>query len=568
MWFDIILFIAFIVVAIFKATFLIVLPLGTEESTYRRLPWVTLSILAINVIVYFVCLPGTVQQDRNSQRTLVDLYTYVSENEQILADDKIRTKLKDLGPFTQQVEAVEDQLRDDPKLMAEYKEWLRGPDAAKMRTEIDQKITSYRDAADAHLYNKYGLAGAGRWKPHQFITHAFMHGNTQIFGLVFPFHLFFNLMYLFAIGMSLEDLWGRNIFALFYIAGAILAAIPEALTSPVPLIGASGAIAAACGAFLVRLPHTKLRIAWLLNPLALPILFLRLMFGRKPWGIVRVKGYFYLAYWIVGELLFSWFYNYKLGTTGGVSYKTHIAGFLFGAAFAYVLKTTRVEEKHINPKIEAKVSFSASPLVSDALEMLDKGLVEIAERKLKAELAKKPDDPNTMLALVQVYQRTANYAQINAIYARLIRFHLAHHDKEAALYAYDALLTALPDEEVRPEIPVRDWLAICEYLRESDMVREAAVEYERLVKSCPNETMVISACVLGGEAALQVHDNARALRLFETAEALRPGDGYASRVMNGLDKARLRQEHRPAWKKQGVKAPEISRDGEAKDVHF
>jgi membrane associated rhomboid family serine protease len=568
MWFDIILFIAFMVFALFQAIFLIVLPLGTEDSTFRRLPWVTFCILGINVIVYFLCLPATVQQDRNSTRTLVDLYTYVGENEQILADDKVRTKLKALGPFTEQVEAVEAQLKEDARLAAEYKEWLKGPDAAKMRTEIDQKITRYKEAADAHLYNRYGLAGNGQWKAYQFITHAFMHGNTEMFGLVFPLHLFFNLMALFAIGMSLEDLWGRSVFLLFYLASAVAAAIPEALTSPVPMIGASGAIAATMGAFLVRLPHTKLKIAWMLDPLAVPILFIRLMFGKKPWGIVRVKGYFYLAYWIANQLLFSWFINYKLGSSSGVSYKAHITGFLFGAAFAFVLKTTQVEEKHINPKIEAKVSFSASPHVTQALEMLDKGLVEIAERKLKTELAKKPDDPNTLLALVQVYQRTLNYAQVNAIYARLIRYHFAHQDKEAALYAYDALLTALPDEEVKPEIPVRDWLAICEYLRESDMVKEAAVEYERLVKSCPNESMVVSACVLGGEAALQVHDNARALRLFETAEALRPGDGYASRVMNGIDKAKKRLDHRPTWTKQGVKTPEVAKDQDVKDVRF
>jgi hypothetical protein len=342
--------------------------------------------------------------------------------------------------------------------------------------------------------------------------------------------------------------------------GGVVAGIPEAMTSPVPLIGASGAIAATMGAFLVRLPHTKLKIGWLLNPFALPILFLRLMFGRKPWGIVRLKGYFYLAYWIINQLLFSWFINYKLGGSDGISYKCHIAGFLFGAAFAYGLKVTQFEEKHINPKIEAKVSFSTSPGITQALEMLDKGEVAFAERKLKSELMKAPDDPNVMMGLIQVYQRTHNYDQINAVYARLIRFHLSKHDKEAALYAYDSLLTAFPDDRVSPQIPIRDWLAICDYLKESSMIREAAVEYERLVTSYPNDPLTVSACVFGGEAALVAHDNSRAARLFEKAEALHPPDGYASRVVSGLDKAKARLNNRPNWVKQPPKSPLMAKD--------
>jgi membrane associated rhomboid family serine protease len=546
MWFELILFIVFIVVIIFQ--FVVpVLPLGTEDSTFRRVPWVTFGILAVNVVVYFLCLPATVQQDRAFARVATELDNYIDKNGQILADERVRAKLREIGPYKVQVEIIEEELRENPRLQDEYKTWLKGPDATKMRAEIEDLISKLRDSWDSRIYSKYGVAGGGQWKPHQFITYAFLHSNTNFMGVVFPLHLFGNLLALFAIGMSLEDLWGRGTFLLFYLGGAVVAGIPEAMVSPVPLIGASGAVLATMGAFLVRLPHSKLKIGWALNPIAFPILFLLMMLGRKPFGIVKVKSYFYLIYFFATQMLFWWIITYKLGGVGGTSYRCHIAGFLFGAAFAFVLKTTNVEEKHINPKIEAKVSFSASPGVTQALEMLDKGEVAFAERKLKTELAKRPDDPNTMLALIQVYQKTLNYDQINALYGRLIRYHLAHHDKEAAVYAYDSLLSAFPDDHVEPRIAIRDWLAICDYLRESEMIREAAVEYERLVKSYPTDSLTLSACVLGGEAALQVHDNARALRLFETAEALRPGDGYASRVMKGLDNAKKRLEHRPKW---------------------
>src|SRR6185295_15941571 len=167
-----------------------------------------------------------------------------------------RAKLREISAYKRQVDALEEDLKADPEQQAEYKAWLRGTDAAKMRVEMDHMIDALREATDNHIFTKYGLAGAGEWQAHQFLTYAFLHANTEIGGLVFPIHLFGNLLALFAIGMTLEDLWGRGPFLLFYLAGAVIAGIPTALGSQGgPLVGASGAILATMGAFLIRLPH-------------------------------------------------------------------------------------------------------------------------------------------------------------------------------------------------------------------------------------------------------------------------------------------------------------------------
>ena len=110
------------------------------------------------------------------------------------------------------------------------------------------------------------------------------------------------------------------------------------------------------------------------------------------------------------------------------------------------MKLTKFEENHINPKIEAKVSFSAAPAVTNALEALDKGDALTAEKKLRAHLARHPDDINALLTAIHVYQQTSNLDQLNAMYGRLIRHHLANQDKEAALYAYDGLPQLLERE--------------------------------------------------------------------------------------------------------------------------
>jgi tetratricopeptide (TPR) repeat protein len=222
-----------------------------------------------------------------------------------------------------------------------------------------------------------------------------------------------------------------------------------------------------------------------------------------------------------------------------------------------MMKLTKYEEEHINPKIEAMVSFSAEPAVTEALEALDKGDAVTAERKLRSHLAKHPSDINALMAAIQVYQHTNNFERLNGMYARLIRYHLAAGDKEAALYSYDALLSAFPDNNVDPRIPARDWIVICEYLKESDMNKEAAVEYERLVNACPDDALMTRAAIQGGEVALANHDVDRALRMFQKAGAAQSAGAYADRAHTGIERCNKILEHRPNWTKKPQAPPQM-----------
>ena len=267
-----------------------------------------------------------------------------------------------------------------------------------------------------------------------------------------------------------------------------------------------------------------------------------------------VPGYIYLASYFIAQVIY-WYFDKKAGSVSNVGYSVHIAGFIFGAGFAALMKLTKYEEEHINPKIEAMVSFSAAPAVTQGLEALDRGNPAMAERKLRAHIAKQPGDTNALLAAIQVYQQTSNFDQLNAMYARLIRQHIANGDKEAALYSYDGLLSSFPDNNVAPRIPARDWIVICEYLRESDMNREAAVEYERLVEACPDDPLAGRAAVQGAEAAMFVSDIDRALRMFKNAEAMNAPDPYAARARMGIEKCNKILDMRPKWTKPKPTAP-------------
>ncbi|HJZ69380.1 MAG TPA: rhomboid family intramembrane serine protease, partial [Blastocatellia bacterium] len=385
-----------------------------------------------------------------------------------------------------------------------------------------------------------GLALNGNWKPHQLITAAFLH-----VGLI---HLLSNLLFFFAVAFSLEDLWGRGIFLGFYLLGAAVSCLPDIVhPGVVPSVGASGAISAVAGAFLLRLPKTKIKL------LCLHFWWIRLLFGKKP-IVVMVPGYIYLGSYYIAQIVL-WYLDKKAGYVGRVGYSVHIAGCLFGLSFAGLMKLARIEENYIHPKIEAKISFSAAPAVTQALEAMDRGDTLLAERKLRAHLAKQPDDTNALLAAIQVYERTSNFDQLNAMYGRLIRHHLARDDKEAALYAYDSLLTAFPDDNVAPRIAARDWIVVCDYLRESEMNREAAVEYERLVNACGDDPLALRAAIYGGEAALAANDVDRALRLFQKAGAMNAPEQLGVRARAGIEKCNRILSQRPNWGKKPAAKP-------------
>jgi hypothetical protein len=357
-------------------------------------------------------------------------------------------------------------------------------------------------------------------------------------------------------------------FLLFYLLAAAAACVPEIVNpGTLPSIGASGAISATMGAFLVRLYRSKIKIFWISPPMLPFSAIMKLALGKRPWGVVNIRAYIYLPYYFVAQVLY-WWWSHKIDATPTVGYSAHIAGFIFGSAFAGIVSLTKVEERHIHPKIEAKVSFQASPEVAEGLNLLDRGEVPLAEKKLKTRLARYPNDVNAIMALIQVYQHTLNYTQLNLMYGKLIRHHLANEDKEAALYAYDGLLSSFPDNAVTVTIPIRDWLALCEYLREAEMNREAAVEYERLVEAYPADALTVRACVQGGEAALVAHDNARAVKLFEHAESMNPKEPMLGRIGLGLEKCRLRLETRPSWVKETPKTQDLQRDTGERNAHW
>lgn len=144
------------------------------------------------------------------------------------------------------------------------------------------------------------------------LTAMFMHASWS--------HIIGNMIFLWAFSPEIEDAMGRLRYLIFYLMGGLVAMLAQVLANPhstVPNLGASGAIAAVMGAFLVTYPLDQIRT------LLFIFVFVRIRYIP---AALLIGVWFLSQLWQAGEVA-------KV-QTGGVAYLAHIGGFLFGAVTA------------------------------------------------------------------------------------------------------------------------------------------------------------------------------------------------------------------------------------------
>jgi membrane associated rhomboid family serine protease len=154
-------------------------------------------------------------------------------------------------------------------------------------------------------------------------TSMFMHAGLM--------HLAGNMLYLWIFGDNVEDSMGRFKYLIFYFVGGTVAALTHILTNPsseIPTVGASGAISAVLGAYLVLFPRSRVMTL-------IPLGFY-LKMTLVPASIV-------LGLWFVLQL-FSGVLSLGGPDVGGVAFWAHIGGFLAGVALALLLANRRRPE--------------------------------------------------------------------------------------------------------------------------------------------------------------------------------------------------------------------------------
>ncbi|HLV96304.1 MAG TPA: rhomboid family intramembrane serine protease [Candidatus Acidoferrales bacterium] len=135
------------------------------------------------------------------------------------------------------------------------------------------------------------------------------------------------MVFLWAFGPEIEDSMNPLRYLIFYLAGGFLAMLAQVAISPsstVPNLGASGAIAAVMGAFLVTYPRDQIR------SLLIIFVFVRVTLIR---AALLIGFWFLIQLFNVGSVAAS--------QTGGVAYVAHVGGFIFGAATARLFQDPR-----------------------------------------------------------------------------------------------------------------------------------------------------------------------------------------------------------------------------------
>lgn len=158
------------------------------------------------------------------------------------------------------------------------------------------------------------------------VTSMFLHGGW--------FHLLGNLLYLWIFANNVEDRLGHVAFAAFYLAGGFAAALAQIAIDPastVPMIGASGAISATLGAYLVFFPRARV----------LALVFLGFFYQLIPVPAIVVLGLWFVLQLVdgIGSLGLS------SATEGGVAFFAHIGGFVAGAVLALLVRAGRPDER-------------------------------------------------------------------------------------------------------------------------------------------------------------------------------------------------------------------------------
>ena len=152
------------------------------------------------------------------------------------------------------------------------------------------------------------------------LTSMFMHGGLA--------HIGGNMLYLWIFGDNVEDAMGHGRYLLFYLFGGIVASAAHIISSPlsqIPTVGASGAIAAVLGAYLVLFPNARVLTLVSLG------FFIRL---------TMVPSIIVLGLWFILQL-FQGVLTLGGPDVGGVAFWAHIGGFLVGLALARILARNR-----------------------------------------------------------------------------------------------------------------------------------------------------------------------------------------------------------------------------------
>lgn len=476
---------------------MLLLPIKHENMAARRWPVITLSLIAINTAVFLFTNFATTDTSDQVGELRVDIVLLAAQHPELKMQPEAQQLVDEVKKG--HPKAWKDVQNPNHKIVNDFDAKIRTvEDPAELQAEMDRLGTQYAQLKTSSIDEQYAFVPAHP-KAISYLTANFLHGGWM--------HLIGNMWFLWLAGFVLEDAWGRGLYSAFYLIAGAAALQIDAWSNPgsmVPTVGASGAVAALMGAFLVRFPKMKIEMLWVLW-----LSITRLIRTGNPFRYYRFK---LSAYWLLPLWLGIEIFSGALFPGDGVAHWAHVGGFVFGALVAVAIQYSGLEHK-ANKAIEEKIGWTNEAELEQASAMMEQGQFDEALQLLTGYVATKPSSLDAWALMRQIHTRQGNTKSFLDATVKTCSLHLRAHEIEAAFQDYAEFVDAGGGK-----MPAATWLELCKGAEEMQEFDRALSEYQDLAQSYPAERQALTAQLSAARLCLKKLNRPQdALTLYQAA---------------------------------------------------
>ncbi len=463
-------------------------PIKHENMTARRWPMVTLALIAINVAVFLFTMSAIDDEAPQLGEVKSHILILAALHPELKMQPESHVLVDGFKQsHPEQWKQVQNPNRD---IIDAYDAKIKmSEDTSRLQVEMDSLNAQFVNLSKSSITEQYAFVPAHP-RPISYLTANFLRGGWL--------HLIGNMWFLWLAGFVLEDVWGRWVYSVFYLIAGAAALQFWAWSNPgsiTPTLGASGAVAALMGAFLVRFPKMKIEMAWL--------------FFFKLYRF-KASAYWLLPLWLFSEI----FYGSLSGSSGGVAHWAHVGGFLFGALAAVAIQHSGLEQK-ANKAIEEKLGWTNDPELEQASGMMEHGQLAEALALLTNYVAAKPNSLDASNLLRQIYTRQNNTKDYLDATVKTCALHLRSHEVEAAFQDYAEFT-----DSGGSKMPAATWLELCKGAEEIQDFERAFAEYQQLAQTYPTDRQALTAQLSAARLCLKKLNRPQdALAIYQAAAA-------------------------------------------------
>lgn len=473
---------------------MILLPIGVKDAPAGRRPVASIAIAALTILVF-------VAQDRLGE----------DNAEGLERAGRAFERFWQAHPYLQPPLEIARHFVPAAPIAEAYAERRRRAEAgtlppphvlAREEERLAELLRSIVEQIQKSGSNRWAIVPARGTAQPGWISSMFLHADF--------WHLFGNLLFFAVAAPLVEGALGPVVFALFYLAGGVVAAIAHVLidpASPIPLVGASGAVAACMGAAALRFARERINFFW----------------WFAVWrGTYAIPAWVAGSAWILNEL---WSLDLRQAG-GGVAVMAHVGGFAFGSVVALGLRSTGLERHLVAPIKDDGRLWRRDPGLRRAREALDAGDHPRAGEEWEGVLVRDPGNAEAHEGLLALAHdrgdAAAFHRHLEAIaqrafadgrdgdVRRVIEGRTAALDPAAIRTALLVRLAALVEEDA----PGTFGQLLAEIVRRDvPQSPKAAVQLGRALARSgrPGEARAQAAFALAREASEEVRENARRL---------------------------------------------------------